>query len=312
MAPASPDARALVLGGGGSAGNAWEIGLLAGLHAGGAGVTSADLTIGTSAGATAAAQITSRRSPADLYTDILDSETALGAAGRAADGAPGTRGAGSSGRRTDAGPNFFEVTGEIIAASSDPADMRRRMGAAALAAETPESHARIPERRATVAGRLPTREWPAQRLWITAIDARTGEPLVLDRESGVPLADAVTASCANGFGPFPPHEFGGRRYIDGGWGTAENPQYATGFGRVLVLSPFGGRSRVPLDWGLHLSAQAERLRAGGSRVEIIGPDAAAREAFGGNMMNLAARPPAARAGYAHGLAIAARIAAERG
>ena len=42
--------RALVLGGGGSAGNAWLIGVIAGLFDAGLDVTEADLIIGTSAG----------------------------------------------------------------------------------------------------------------------------------------------------------------------------------------------------------------------------------------------------------------------
>ena len=52
--------RALVLGGGGSAGNAWLIGVIAGLFDAGLDVTEADLIIGTSAGSTAAAQIAER------------------------------------------------------------------------------------------------------------------------------------------------------------------------------------------------------------------------------------------------------------
>ena len=55
-APAAGE-RALVLGGGGSAGNAWEIGVIAGLFDAGLDVTEADLIIGTSAGSTAAAQV---------------------------------------------------------------------------------------------------------------------------------------------------------------------------------------------------------------------------------------------------------------
>ncbi|HYV76848.1 MAG TPA: hypothetical protein VE979_01850, partial [Streptosporangiaceae bacterium] len=42
--------RALVLAGGGAAGNAWELGLIAGLSDAGIDVTEADLIIGTSAG----------------------------------------------------------------------------------------------------------------------------------------------------------------------------------------------------------------------------------------------------------------------
>src|SRR3954466_4127518 len=62
--------RAVVLHGGGSAGNAWEIGVIAGLSDAGLDVTEADLIIGTSAGATAAAQITGA-TPTQLLADIL-------------------------------------------------------------------------------------------------------------------------------------------------------------------------------------------------------------------------------------------------
>src|SRR5260370_22941745 len=63
--------RALVLGGGGSAGNAWLIGVIAGLFDAGLDVTEADLIIGTSAGSTAAAQISSATQPAELLASIL-------------------------------------------------------------------------------------------------------------------------------------------------------------------------------------------------------------------------------------------------
>jgi predicted acylesterase/phospholipase RssA len=63
--------RALVHGGGGSAGNAWEFGIIAGLFDAGLDVTEADLTIGTSAGSTAAAQVTSGIQPTELLASIL-------------------------------------------------------------------------------------------------------------------------------------------------------------------------------------------------------------------------------------------------
>jgi NTE family protein len=51
---------ALVLGGGGAAGNAWQIGIIAGLAEAGLDMTeAADLVIGTSSGATATAQVRS-------------------------------------------------------------------------------------------------------------------------------------------------------------------------------------------------------------------------------------------------------------
>jgi NTE family protein len=292
--PSSPlTERALVLHGGGSAGNAWEIGVIAGLLDAGLDVTTADLIVGTSAGATAAAQITSA-SPAGLLADILHAAPQQRTARAASDGA-----------RAAIAPviDHLERTNRIIAASSDPADMRRRMGAAALeldAASDGSAHTRW---RATVAARLPSQSWPEQRILITVVDARTGEPVVFDRRSGVDLVDAIAASTSSGS----PYRFGDGRYIDGGYRRNENADLAAGYERVLVLSPFGGRSRHPLEWGMQLAAQVDELRAGGSRVETIFPDSDSRTAFGDNMMDPSTRPPAARAGYEQGRALADQL-----
>jgi NTE family protein len=290
--------RALVLGGGGAAGNAWEIGVIAGLFDAGLDVTEADLIIGTSAGSTAAAQITSAARPDELLAGIL-----------AAAPQPGTGSAGSGGGRAPNRPvaDLLEKTSAIIGAAEDAADMRRRMGAAALEMDAAPGSSGQTQRRAAVAARLPSQHWPQRPMLIVAVDAHTGEPVVFDRHSGVDLVDAVTASCA---GPgAPPHSIGGNRYIDGGYRSNENADLAAGYGRVLVLSPFGGRSRAPLDWGIHLAAQVDELRARGSRVETIFPDSNSRDifAFGANQMDPSARPPAARAGYGQGRALAGQL-----
>ena len=187
----------------------------------------------------------------------------------------------------------MERTGRIIAAAVDAADMRRRMGAAALEMDAASDGSGRARWRATVAARLPSQRWPERRMLITAVDARTGEPVVFDRHSGVDLVDAVAASTASGVA----YRIGDHRYIDGGYRRNENADLAAGYGRVLVLSPLGGRTRHPLDWGTHLAAQVDELRAGGSRVETILPDSNSLNAFGTNLMDLSTRPPAARAGY---------------
>jgi NTE family protein len=152
----------------------------------------------------------------------------------------------------------MERSGAIIAAAKDAADMRRRMGAAALEMDAASDGYAQAQWRATVVARLPSRRWPQQPMLIVAIDAHTGEPVVFDRHSGVELADAVAASCANGFG-VPPYTIGERCYIDGGYRANENADLAAGYSRVLVLSPLGGRSRHPLGWGTHLAAHADEL-----------------------------------------------------
>ena len=184
--------------------------------------------------------------------------------------------------------------------------MRRRTGAAALEMDAISDGSRQTRWRATVAARLPSQHWPQRPLLITAVDAHTGEPVVFDRHSGVDLVDAVAASTANGFG-VPPYSIGGNRYINGGYRRNENADLAAGYARVLVLSPFGGRSRHPLDWGMHLATQVDELRARGSRVETIFPDSNSERMFGANAMDLSLRPPAARAGYNQGRALAAQL-----
>jgi NTE family protein len=273
-------------------GHAWEIGVIVGLFDGGLDVTEADLIIGTSAGSTAAAQITSATQPAELLAGILAAapQPRTGPAGRAPD-VPAA--------------DHIERTSGIIAAAEDAADMRRRMGAAALAMDAGSDGSGQTQRRATVAARLPSQHWPQRPMLIAAVDARTGEPGVFDRNSGVDLVDAVTASTA---GPgAPPHSIGDNRYIDGGYRSPENADLAAGYKRVLVLSPLGGRTRAPLDWGMHLAAQADELRARGSRVETIFPDSSSRDAFGVNLMDPSTRPPAARAGYNQGRALAEQL-----
>jgi NTE family protein len=200
----------------------------------------------------------------------------------------------------------MEITSGIIAAAADAADMRRRMGAAALEMGAAPDGSGQTQWRATVAARLPSQHWPQRPLLIVAVDAHTGEPVVFDRHSGVDLADAVAASCANGFG-VAPYSIGDNRYIDGGYRTNENADLAAGCGRVLVLSPFGGRSRTPVEWGTNLGAQVDELRARGSRVETIFPDSGSLNAFGANVMDPSTRPPAARAGHNQGRALAEQL-----
>jgi NTE family protein len=286
---------ALVLGGGGSTGNAWLIGIIAGLFDAGLDVTTADLTIGTSAGATAAAQLAGA-TPSELFAAILTA-------------APPHR---TGPVNSDAGraavrpvSDHLERFKRIISESTDAADMSRRMGAAALETVAASNGSRQTHWKATVASRLPSQRWPERAVLITAVDANTGDPVVFGRDSGVDLVDAVAASTSGGGTAY---GIGGRMYIDGGYrSNAENADLADGYERVLVLSPFGGKSLYPMEWGVHLAAQLDELRAGGSRVETIFPDSDSEHMFGANAMDLSLRPPAARAGYDQGSALAERL-----
>jgi NTE family protein len=286
--------RALVLGGGGATGNAWSIGVIAGLFEAGLDVTGADLIIGTSAGSTTAVQI-SGATPTDLFAATVAADPQQRPAV-----VPPDAGRARVGQATA----MMERTAALIAAAADPADMRRRLGAAAIDLAEASDGSVQARWRATVAARLPSQDWPERAVLITAVDAGTGEPVVFDRHSGVDLADAVAASCSSG----PAYAIGDGHYIDGGYRrSAENADLAAGYGRILVLSPFGGRTRAPLEWGMQLAAQVDELRAGGSRVETIAPDSDAEHLFGANAVDFSLRAPAARAGHKQGKGLAERL-----
>jgi NTE family protein len=171
------------------------------------------------------------------------------------------------------------------------------------------------QRRAIVAARLPHPEWPDRPMIVVAVNAHTGELAAFDRESGVELVDAVTASTALP-GLAPTVSVNGARYIDGGLRSPDNADLASGYAHVVVLSPLGGRSGPPPEGqfeglrrppGADLESQVEALRKQGSHVEVITPDADSRAAFGTNLMDPATRIPAARAGFAQGKQEAARV-----
>src|SRR6204780_3999098 len=221
---------ALVLGGGGAAGNAWEIGIIAGLAEAGLDMTeAADLVVGTSSGATAAAQVRSGIPPADLLASVLS---------------PPVQPVGQNRGRPPALPmaTVFERMRAISAAATSAVDLQRAMGAFGLQCD-PILESTAGQHRAVVAARLPRHEWPARPLIVVAVNAHTGALATFDRDSGVDLVDAVTAGTALP-GSSPTIDINGTHYINGGVRSAENADLASGYATVVVLSPFGGRSET--------------------------------------------------------------------
>jgi NTE family protein len=268
--------EALVLGGGGVAGIAWTTGVLAGLADAGRDVTGADLLVGTSAGATVAAQLGSGLPLEELYARQTD--PARQSAEIMADWDMESFGA--------------ELAGVLADAADIPA-MRRAVGKLALDAVTvPE-----PERRAVIESRLPSHEWPGRTLHVVAVEAGNGEPRVFDRTSGVGLVDAVAASCAVP-GVWPPVTIDGLRYVDGGVRSLANADYAAGASRVLVIVPMGGAELFPSE--APLEATVAELRAHGTDVLVVEPDEASLTAMGTKPLDPTTRAPAAEAGRAQG------------
>jgi NTE family protein len=91
--------------------------------------------------------------------------------------------------------------------------------------------------------------------------------------------------------------------MDGGVRSPANADLASGYDRVVVLAPIvTGGGPVPT-----VRAQAHIL-AQRARVAVISPNAEALAAIGRNVLDPARRAPAARAGYAQGVAVAAQVA----
>src|SRR6185369_2194588 len=201
---------ALVFGGGGVTGVAWELGILTGLAEAGLDLLDADLVVGTSAGAVVAAQITSGLPLPELYERQLAGVVAEIAARMSV-------------------PTILRLALAALS-TRDERTALTRVGRMAIRAKTVPAA----QRRAVIESRLPVHDWPDRRVLITAVTADTGEFVAFDAQSGVSLVDAVTASCAVP-GVWPPADIDGRLYFDGGIRSAANVDLADGYDRVVVL-----------------------------------------------------------------------------
>jgi NTE family protein len=277
----SDQRTALVLGGGGITGIAWELGVLAGLAEAGTDLTGADLVVGTSAGSVVGALLTSGSDLVAVYERQL---------------APAT---GEQVARLNRA-TVAQFGWAMLRSRGRDVEFRRRIGALALAAEKAGLTPSEQERLDVIGGRLAGTQWPQRQLVITAVDSETGEFRTFDRDSGVPLLHAVAASCAVP-GVYPPVTIDGRRYVDGGMRSAANADLAQGYDRLVVLAP------IPRGVGPMASVDAQ-VTGMVSRVAVISPDAAGRKAIGRNVLDPAARAPSARAGRAQAATIARQIA----
>jgi NTE family protein len=267
--------RALVLAGGGVAGIAWELGVLFGISELepelARSIVSADLIIGTSAGSAVAVQISSDVDLEALYEAQCSAESSEIMVD------------------FDATTHASLVEG-FIRGSKDGTEIRRAIGKFALSATTIAEK----QRRLVIATRLPKQEWPAQALWITAVDAESGELEVFTAESGVDLVDAVAASCAVP-GVWPPVSIAGRKFIDGGVRSTTNADLAIGYDRVLVITP--SAPDVPYRWG---SLREELQSFGPEMTRVLYANSSSRAAFGSNPLSPSSRGQSAIAGRAIG------------
>jgi NTE family protein len=274
--------RALVLGAGGPAASSWETGVIAGLADAGIDVRDAGLILGTSAGSRVAAQITSGLTLEELFQQQVD---------------PGLQS-----KELQVEVDFKKLKEDYARARQGEGgniEILKRMGALSLAASTVSES----ERRKVIASQLPMHTWPKHQVFVVAVDAESGERRVFDRTAGVPLIDAVAASCAAP-GMSPPITIEGHRYMDGGCYSIDNADLAGSFDRILILTLKAG---VPPSCVVSLEAALETLRQNGAQVVVVRPDEATEAAFeavGGNLLDPSVREGAAGAGREQGRRIA--------
>lgn len=281
--------KALVLGGGGPVGIAWETGLLAGLADGGVDVSDADWILGTSAGSFVGAHLALSRDPAAM----LRAEFA--AADQIREAAPTGRPA----------PDLTPLMSVMMSKPpGEPLAVEGRLKLARMALD-----ATTVSEEAFIAGFGPLAEhegpWPTGYA-CTAVDTADGELVIWDGDKAAPLIRAIASSCSV---PtiFPPITIEGRRYIDGGMRSGTNADLAKAYGKVLLVAVAPPAFLPFMQPGL--DAELEQVRAAGGETALIVPDAGSGEAFGPNLMDGSRRGDIARAGHAQGLAEAARIKA---
>ncbi|WP_152397727.1 patatin-like phospholipase family protein [Paenibacillus cellulositrophicus] len=270
--------RAVVLGGGGVTGIAWEVGVLAGLLESGVDLHRADVIIGTSAGAFVGAALASGYDMNNLFAAQSEANAAeLPVA--------------ASDELRQAWYRAFATGG------SDPRKVGAEFG---LIAKNTPSPVSPEQRRAVVESRLVTRKWPAN-LKVTAIDADTGQLHTFDHQSGVSLLDAVSASGAVP-GIWPLVSIGDRLWTDGGMVSTTNSRLAEGYERIVILSPMpNGYGSIP-----GAAEDAASMRTS-SDVYLITPDERSIVAIGPNPYDPARRSVTATAGREQGYSIAEAV-----
>jgi NTE family protein len=290
--------RALVLGGGGPVGIAWESGLVAGLARAGVDLGQADFTLGTSAGSFVGARLALGAEAKGLAEPIL-AEAAAAQARRPAAGGGG------------APPDLTKLIGlmaEAQGGTRNPAEVRAEIGTWALSQPTMDEDAFIASFGRTFAG-LPADAWPERGFACTAIDAGSGAFQLWTKAAGVGVVRAVASSCSVP-GVYPPVTLNGRRYIDGGMRSPTNADMAAGHDLVVVIALRVGGAGGPMAerFAAQFDEEIETLKGGGATVAVITPDEASTAAFGPNLMDFRRRPDAARAGLAQGEAYAEQLA----
>jgi NTE family protein len=282
--------RALVLGGGGPVGIAWESGLLAGLAQEGVSLKT-DLVFGTSAGSFVGAAIASGQSAEAL----AQAQIAQGMREKSGEGA---------------GAMVFDTCAIDILIPRLPAEGEPSVALLLEFGALSKTGSVFPEPMylqaiAAMGGPAIEGAWP-QTFACGGINADSAQFKAFSHEDRVSLLKAIGASCAVP-GIFPAVSINDALWFDGGFRSPNNVDQALGHDRVIALSVMtqasGAFARNTF------KREVEKLRSAGAQVEAIVPDAASLALFGPNLMNATNRAEIAKAGIAQGRALARDLGA---
>jgi len=278
--------KALVLGGGGPVGIAWEAGVLAGLAA--EGVWPAwDLIVGTSAGSFVGAAMAQGQDP----ESYAQAQIAAGRLEQAGDGPPAM----------NLDPSrFVAIYMKMPVDAEAPMELLKEFGALS------KSGAVVPEELYMAVFESvaePDASWPTN-FAAAAVEVDSGAFTLIRQAHGAPLRQGVAASCAVP-GVFPPVRIGDGVFMDGGCRSPTSADAAAGHARVVTLAvntPLSG----PAIWAM-AKREAEAVEKAGGRHALIVPDAEVLQTFPMNFMDGRNRAAITEAGIAQGRREAARL-----
>jgi len=277
--------RALVLGGGGPLGRAWEVGMLKGFKDAGVDLTLADLLVGTSAGGILGTPILAGQAVDSVYNSYLAPQSSAAPAGP-----------------PPYDPVYAQQAVQPVTSVSSAADLtpalRVEVGRRALAASKVISEDAQLKAAATLLGDV--RNWPSRPLKLAAADISDGTIRFLDQGSGATIEQAVAATSANPVQGKTPITIGGRRYIDGSVGGT-NVDGAAGYGAIVALLP------PALLQAQIAKQQVEALRAKGEKIIGLEPDADSLAAMGPDRFDLSRSRSVAEAAVRQAGSVAAEV-----
>ena len=273
---------ALVLGGGGTVGVSWSIGVLHALSETlGFDPARAHVKIGTSAGSVVAAMMHIGKG---LRDEVAHERTA-------------------GPRDSDWATSFdISLVAEIFqlwtSARVMTPDVAREIGERALRASRKTAEDWV----GVLRERLGSIEWPSGDVRMTTVDCTTGERRVWKAGDGVDVVRVVSASSAVP-GLIPPIGIASSSFMDGGVWSLLNSDLLKGTAveEVLILAPQAGAGILAQGALAVLERESEMLKGDGFRVHALVPGPG-YDVIGSNAMDAEMRAPAVELGLEEGAA----------